>query len=130
QAVAILAAGLWQARYGGDPSIVGRAIRIHRKPSVVVGGMSETFRFPATTDVWQPLALMPGLAAEKRNARTLSVFGRLAEGKPQAECGGQLAAVATRLARDYPQTNTDFRIAAIPINERFNGRITDTVWLQ
>jgi putative ABC transport system permease protein len=130
QPVAILAGGLWKARYGGDPSIVGRAIRINGRPTIVVGIMRETFRFPATTDVWQPLALMPGLAAEQRNARTLSVFGRLAEGILLADVRGQLKAVAARLARDYPDTNRDVRIAAVPINERYNGRITDTVWLQ
>lgn len=130
QPVTILADGLWKARYGGDPSIVGRAIRINGKPSIVVGVMRETFRFPATTDVWQPLALMPVLAADQRNARTLSVFGRLGDRIAEADVRGQLEAVAARLAREYPDTNKGIRITAVPINERYNGRITDTVWLQ
>jgi putative ABC transport system permease protein len=127
--VAILGSGLWTSRYGADPSIVGRVIRINGTPSIVIGVMAGGFRFPGNTEVWQPLALMPGIATERRAARALSVFGRLAVGAAIVDGRGQLAALTARLSHDYPETNHAIRLTGVPINDRYNGRITDSVWL-
>ena len=129
QPVTILASSLWRSRYSSDPSIVGRAIRINGTPSIVAGVMADGFRFPSNTEVWQPLALMPGIMTERRTARALSVFGRMADGAAIVDVRGQLAALTTRLSHDYPETNQTLRLAAIPINDRYNGRLTDSVWL-
>src|SRR5579864_7492952 len=37
--------GYWQRRFGGDRSIVGRAIRVDGKPRQVIGVMPKEFRF-------------------------------------------------------------------------------------
>jgi putative ABC transport system permease protein len=50
QPVAILANGFWKARYGGDPAIVGRAIRTNGTPTLVVGAARERFEFPGRVD--------------------------------------------------------------------------------
>src|SRR5262245_11881143 len=73
--VAILSSALWKSRYGSDPAIVGRTVRIDGAPAVVIGVAREHFRFPANTEVWRPLGAMPGIATERRTARALSVFG-------------------------------------------------------
>src|SRR6266850_3189351 len=65
----VLGSGLWKSRYGGDPSIVGRIVRIDGTPSTVVGVMRDDFRFPSNTELWRPLSLMPGLTTERRTAR-------------------------------------------------------------
>src|SRR5262245_15739240 len=127
--VAIVGHGLWQARYGGDPSLVGRVVRINGTPTTVVGVMRGGFRFPSTTEVWLPLAAMPGVATERRTARLLSVVGRLTDGASIADARGELAAVAGQLTRDYSDTNRGMRLAAMLINDRYNGRLTDPVWL-
>jgi hypothetical protein len=49
--VAILANGVWQSRYGGDPSIIGRTIRLNDVPTTIVGVMAPGNRFPMNTDV-------------------------------------------------------------------------------
>jgi putative ABC transport system permease protein len=129
QPVAILASSLWRSRYSSDPSIVGRAIRINGTPSIVAGVMADGFKFPSNTEVWQPLAQMPGIMTDRRTARALSVFGRMVDGAAIVDVRGQLAALTARLSHDYPETNQTIRLAAIPINDRYNGRITDSVWL-
>jgi predicted permease len=127
--VVILASSLWRSRYGGDPSIVGRSIRLNGTPSIVVGVMADGFRFPSNTEVWQPLALMPGIMTERRTTRALSAFGRMDGGASIVDVRGQLATLTAHLSRDYPETNQTIRLAAIPINDRYNGRVTDSVWL-
>ena len=128
-AVTILTASVWRSRYSGDPSIIGRAVRVNGTLATVIGVMGGRFRFPAVTDLWLPLAAMPGIAAERRTARALAAVGRLAGGATLAGVRADLAAQSARLALAYPATDTGIALMAMPINERYNGRITDSVWL-
>jgi predicted permease len=71
--------------------------------------MPEGMEFPQMTAIWQPLAMMQGIADQPRDARMLDVFGRLADGVSAAEARAELDAIAAALARDFPQTNKDTR---------------------
>ena len=99
--VVILGNGIWKTRYGGDPSVIGQTIRVNGVPSVVIGVMPDRFKFPNNADLWQPLALMPGLTSQGRDVRSLSAIGRLAQGATVAQAGAELNTVATRLSDDY-----------------------------
>ncbi len=57
--VVILGHSLWRNRYGSDPSVLGRTIRVNGVPSVVIGVMPDAFSFPTRSRLWQPLALLP-----------------------------------------------------------------------
>src|SRR5262249_42554298 len=118
--VAILAASIWKGRYGADPAIVGRAITINGIPVTVVGVMRDGFRFPLVHDVWQPLGAMPGLLSQPRDARTLTMSGRLAPDRTIPQALGELSAIAGALARSYPATNTDVRPRVRPYNGAFD----------
>ena len=56
----MLSHSLWQARYGGDPTVVGRTIRIDGRPTTVVGVMPEDFSYPRNEDLWVPSAIAEG----------------------------------------------------------------------
>ena len=66
-AVVMLGNGIWKNRYGGDPSVVGRTIKVNEVPAVVIGVMPEGFKFPTGGDLWMPLAQMPRLLEQKRD---------------------------------------------------------------
>ena len=127
-AVTILAGGLWKSRFASDPAIIGRAIRINGQPVTVIGVMPDGFQFPNGADLWQPLSLMPGFATESRGVRNLGVFGRLRDGVALAQARTELNAVADAIARAHPDTNRDIRPWLMPINERYNGKLTEPVW--
>src|SRR5437763_13221674 len=57
--VVILSYQLWQRRFGGDPSILGKAINLDNVPTTVVGIMPPDFTFPNHTQLWVPLGLNP-----------------------------------------------------------------------
>jgi predicted permease len=89
--VVVIGHRLWVSRFGQDPGVVGRSIRIGRNPHVVVGVMPDGFLFPTNEALWLPLRLTSvGGVAEKVRVQ---VVGRLADGvsarQAQAELSSQ-----------------------------------------
>jgi putative ABC transport system permease protein len=119
--VVILGNGVWKNRYGSDPGVIGRTIKVNELPATVIGVMPEGFKFPINADLWIPAVQLAGLADQKRDARNFEVFGRLADGVTPAQAQGELTAVANRLARDFPATNKDVVPTVMTFNERYNG---------
>lgn len=117
--VLLLSHAVWQSRYGGDPGIVGRVVRVDGKPATVVGVMPEGFRFPYNEDGWLPLASTADL--EKRSNRWLQVFALLKPGTPIAAAGADLAVIAQRLAKEFPDTNKDVGVLVRTFHEAYNG---------
>jgi len=129
QAVVLLGHGVWQNRYGLDPNVVGRTVRINDVPSVVIGVMPEGFKFPFNSDLWQPLSVINGIQEQKRNARGLQAFGRLAIGVTREQAQAELINVGQKLTTDYPDTNKDVQPRIRTFNESQNGGPIRTVFL-
>jgi putative ABC transport system permease protein len=89
--VAILSYRLWQGRFGGDPSIVGRAVRVNGTPTTVVGVMPPELLILGI-DLWIPLGVNP--TAMPRNMRQFTLIGRLAPGVTLGEANAELATIA------------------------------------
>jgi len=91
--VAVVGYDLWQARYAGDPLIVGRTIRIGEVRHTVVGVMPEGFLFPMRESLWTPLRV----PEEDRSASVpVRIIGRLADRVTDTQAGAELAVVAAR----------------------------------
>ena len=55
--VVVIGYDLWQSRFGGDSSVIGRMVRITGAPATVVGVMPKRFAFPRTQELWAPLRI-------------------------------------------------------------------------
>jgi putative ABC transport system permease protein len=126
--VVLIGNSLWQARYAGDSQVIGQSIRINGVPATVVGIVSDRSGIPSTAQAWLPLGQMPGLAIERRDLRTLRVFGRVRNSITPDAAQREVEGVMERLQRDHPQTNATIRGRVVPINEQFLGRISDPAW--
>ena len=104
--VAILTAMLWQSRYGKDPGIIGRTIRIDTVPTTIIGISAPGLAIPPETELWMPY--IPDSRA-KRQDRSLVAFARLAPGVTQAAALSEIALAGERLAAQHPDTNGDYR---------------------
>jgi putative ABC transport system permease protein len=100
----VLGYGLWQRRFGSDPSIVGRSITIDGSACEVVGVAPAGFDFPMGAQVWSPIAFDPKTAAN-RTTRYLTVLGRLAAGRTLEDAKAQVALATERLERQYSESN-------------------------
>src|SRR5580765_3822760 len=120
-AVVILGNGVFKNRYGSDLSVVGRTVKVNEVPATVIGIMPEGFKYPKNADDWIPLNQMPRLTEQKRDARNLDVFGRLADRVTPAQAQSEMDTIARKLATNYPDTNKDITAHVMTINDRVNG---------
>ncbi|HEX6463203.1 MAG TPA: ABC transporter permease, partial [Vicinamibacterales bacterium] len=107
--VVLLSFGIWQRRYVGDPSIVGRTVTLDGAPTTVVGVMPPRFQFPENADLWIPAAQR--LSTEPRGNRDLEVTGRLKPGVTVAAARQELSAIGKRLSSTYPEDKDQFVLA-------------------
>jgi putative ABC transport system permease protein len=99
--VVMLAYHVWQDRYGRDPAILGRVIRMDDVPRTVIGVMPAKMRFPEDTDLWTPL--VPDLQSG-RAARNVLLFGRLADGVKLPSARAEMDTIAHRLETKAPDS--------------------------
>jgi predicted permease len=104
--VTILYYGFWERRYGKDPNIVGRTLRMNGALATVIGVMPQGFSFPQKVDVWVPLVQTPRVM-KRENRDTWMVVGRLAEGVTVESARAEMEIIGRRLAVEYPVTNHD-----------------------
>jgi putative ABC transport system permease protein len=120
--VVLLGHTVWQNRYGGDPSVLGRTVRVNSLVATVVGVMAEDMRFPNNNDLWIPQAnLPPESTTDDRATRGFTAIGRLAPGASIEQAREELRAIGARLAEAYPETNADLLPNLESFNERVNG---------
>ncbi len=112
----VIGDGLWKRRFGGDPSVVGRVVRLDGEPYTVVGVAPAAFVFPNGSEVWAPLAFNPTDAAN-RTGRYLTTFARLAPGASIERASAEVEATFNRLATEHPDDHRDRRLVARTFTE-------------
>lgn len=95
----VLGHSLWRTRFGGDPAIVGRVIRIGAIPFEVVGVTPDGFQgvLPGRrgAELWVPHSALPYLNLQREaSAAQLTVFGRLRSGIAASTAAAELASLS------------------------------------
>jgi putative ABC transport system permease protein len=98
--VVMLSYHIWQNRYGMDPSILGKTIRVDEVPRNVIGVMPSKMQFPADTDLWTPLD--PNVRSDA--ATNLILCGRLASGMQLQSARAEMDTIARRLEAKAPES--------------------------
>jgi putative ABC transport system permease protein len=120
----LISHALWQRRYGGDPAIVGRPIRLNHVPHVVVGVAPAGFTFPldGPVDVWVPESMRIIATDTHRDARGMQVSALLRDGATWEEARGEMDRLAARLAATHPE-DRGFGVTVMPMRESLAGDI-------
>ena len=101
--VVLISYRLWQGRFGGDPSLVGRSILLNGEKWIVEGVMRPDFSFPfATTEAWIPIDLTPEQLNDLGDHYLNEVVGRLRPGVTAEQANAELLLVSQRIAREHP----------------------------
>ncbi|MGH9854969.1 MAG: ABC transporter permease, partial [Blastocatellia bacterium] len=120
--VAILSYGLWQRRFGADPALIGKTVKVEGDVCAVIGVMPDGFKFPDEADVWLPVTLSP-----TRNNAYLRIIARLQPGVAQAQAQAELSTIARRLEQEFPQTNQGRGVNLIPLQEYVVGNVRSSL---
>jgi predicted permease len=137
--VVLISETIWRARFGADPSIVGRMLDVDGVAHQVIGVMPKSFRFPsAQTALWRPLAM--DTVSLPATAFSYSAIARLAPGATIATAEQEFRELLPRVAERHPNFVPGITTRAImdqarpqphliPLREDMTGAIAGTLWL-
>jgi putative ABC transport system permease protein len=118
--VAMLSEGLWRSRFGSDPHVLGKSVRLDDDAFTVVGVMPANLRYPAA-DIWIPLALDEDMfSPHSPRWIILTVIARLKPGVRVDRAQSDLQLVTQQMDREYPPQDAPFRaqerVEVIPLH--------------
>lgn len=128
--VVVLSHDLWTRRFTGDPSVLGRTVRVNGRPLTVIGVAQENFHghLPLHQfSLWVPLGMAEALTGKKAASYDFLTVGRLAPGSSLARVQASLDAVAADLRSVDPVRWASQVFVAEPHSgayEEFRGPIT------
>lgn len=138
--VVVIAASLWQRRFGSDPAISGRVISLDGAPATIVGVMPAWFRFPASPElprafgfatvpeIWSLDTLTPE-QRRRRGGKSIAMIGRLRDGVTAEMAETDLTTIASDLARNYPDSNAGCTMRFVSLREQLVGPLRSTLLL-
>lgn len=107
--VVVLSDRFWQRRFSGEPTILGRTLRLDGENVKVVGVMPPGFDHPllwGMVDVWRPLAFTPE-QRQNRGNNYLRAFARLKPGVSLAQAQEAMTAFAANLAKEHTENRNE-----------------------
>ena len=134
ESVAVMSYALWSRRFGSDPAIVGRTIRLDDDPTRIVGVMPPSFDYPRGVELWAPLA--PGLAAAGaawksdvlRNVGVLYLVGRLRPGATAEIAAEELSSIARNLEAGSAAPRIGEHVVLRPFLDHVIGPTRPALW--
>ena len=127
--VVVLSNRIWRDRFGSDPSTIGRTIRISGEDHEIIGVMPAGFTSAHITDavLWRPLRMNPNNPS--RNSAVNHTIGRLAPGMTIEQARARLVALAKRLERDHPESDTGKSINPVLLQEQKVGAVKPALFM-
>ena len=122
--IAMLTHSAWRRLFAGDSTVIGRELRIDGVPRTVVGVLPRDFVGPlGDVTFYTPLALRPTLndPIRARRRHWLGAVGRLKPEVTLAAAGREITAIAADIAREHPQDNGSFGVAAVSMRDAMVG---------
>jgi putative ABC transport system permease protein len=117
--VVVISEGMWERRFGRDPAIIGRQIRLGAKPKTVIGIMPRSFKFPVdlqVTDFWMSLGQAVPPDGGSRGQEWMRVVARLKDGVSLEQANAEVTSIARRLEQQFPDANASITFYAVPLH--------------
>ncbi len=127
--VVVLSHGFWQREFGGSRDLVGSTITLNDRPFDVIGVLPPDFRYPTgDADVFVPYSTIPDSSIPRlRQVRVLSVVARAKAGVTPDAVRTEMAAIAARLAAQYPEDRAWDTATVIPLADVIGGPVENSL---
>ncbi|BDC51223.1 hypothetical protein F183_A35390 [Bryobacterales bacterium F-183] len=124
----MITAEAWRNKFGGSESVIGRRIVLNDKPNEIVGVLPDSFQFAplGTPEVYQ--IQIPSNGCEtRRSCHGMYGLGRMRPGVGLEAVKAEMAEIARRLERQYPESNRDQGGTADLLTDTVNGKLKPIV---
>ena len=118
--VALISHRLWERRFGGDSTLVGRTVTLDGRATTVVGVMPSGFNFPDRGDVWVPFITDPAQEAHS-NRGYAGAIGRIKPGVTFDQAAADLHRIDALLAREFPNENYGWQAGVLTMRDDLVG---------
>jgi len=120
--VTIISYGLWQRRFGADPTIVGRPITLDDRPYTVIGVMNPEFKHHGPPPLW---LLVGPMNWNNRDVRIGgNVIARLKDGVSIEQARADMTRIAQDLNREYAEANAgNMRVNVLSLQDSITGNV-------
>jgi predicted permease len=126
---AVLTYRFWMTTFNGDPSVLGKTVRLSTRTATIVGVLEPSVPYPADTEIIANVVTSPhhlsATMVEGRVHRMTELFGRLAPGANLEQARSELTAVHGAIIKEHPDVyspKADFRIEARLLREQITAR--------
>lgn len=120
---------LWRRRFGADPNVLTKQLRIHDHAWSIIGVMPASFAVPdRDAEVWLPVAPDAPYAQHREWGWFLTI-GRLKTGVTVDQARANLNTVQAQLGKQFPQTDADLIAGVVPLKETAVGGVRSSLWM-
>jgi putative ABC transport system permease protein len=127
--VVLISYDLWQRRFGGGSSTVGRKVTLNNEPTEIVGVLPPNVgwfvqkgsRVSKPPEIWAPWQVGPETL--QRQGRYARAVARLKSGVTVAQAQNEMNIIGDRLEKQYPEFNTQWGVTVVPLRTQFTGEI-------
>ncbi len=126
---AVLTHRFWTSGLHGDPTVLGRTIRLGTRSAVIVGVLEPSVPYPSETELFANMVTSPhhlsATMVTGREHRMTEIFGRLAPGADLEAARAELRTIHAAMLKDHPEAyspKSDFRIGAVRLRDQITAR--------
>lgn len=115
----------WQNHLNSDRNLADRKLIIHGKSYTVAGILPSGVGFPFETDLWMPREVFEDTS--ERSAHNLKVIARVKNRVALSQIQIELSSISNQLEKEYPDSNTNLRITAIPLQSYLTANLRSSL---
>ena len=133
--VVVIGYDLWQRRFGGDPSIIGRKITLNNEPNEIIGVLppevgwfvQKGSMIRTAPQIWSPWQISNELRG--RRGRFARAVARLKPGVSFEQAHNEMSVIGSRLEQQYPEFNTNWGVNVVPLRTQVAGEIRKPLFI-
>jgi predicted permease len=123
----VITHAFWKKEFGGDPRAIGSTIKFDDRVFTLAGVLEPGMRHPARADVYYPAWLDP--ETPSRSGHNYRVIARLKPGVAVAQAQAEMAAIASRLEAQYPNSNSGKSVVVVPLLDLVVGNTRPMLYI-
>ncbi|MGA2742125.1 MAG: ADOP family duplicated permease [Bryobacteraceae bacterium] len=133
---AVLTYRFWKTGVKGDPSVIGKTVRLGTRTATIVGVVEPSVPYPAETELFANIVTSPhhlsATMVTGRVHRMTDLFARLAPGATLESARAELRMVHSVMLKEHPEAypaRADFRIDAVMLRDQITSRAKTVLWV-